>query len=95
MLKAEGRLKLEVDAYLKSIDAFFWKPVVTAYSARAVDYVGCYKGRFFCIETKAGKNKATPMQQDFIRRVEASGGWACVAYDVETVRAMIADIEES
>jgi hypothetical protein len=81
----EGKLKKEVDEYLTSIGAFFWKPVVTAYSVRGVDYVGCYKGRFFAIETKVKPRKPTGTQLMFLAKIAEAGGYPCIAYKVEDV----------
>jgi hypothetical protein len=85
----EGKLKKEVDEYLTSIGAFFWKPVVTAYSVRGVDYVGCYKGRFFAIETKVKPRKPTGTQIAFLVNIYKAGGIAIVAYDLAEVQIML------
>lgn len=42
-------------------------------------------GRFVSIEVKRRGAKATPEQEDFIRRVEEAGGMAFVAYSLEDV----------
>lgn len=91
----EGKLKKEVDEYLTSIGAFFWKPVVTAYSVRGVDYVGCYKGRFFAIETKVKPRKPTQPQLMFMERVREAGGFTCTAYELADVQVMITDLDLS
>ena len=88
----EGKLKKEVDEYLTSIGAFFWKPVITIHSVRGVDYVGCYKGRFFAIETKVKPRKPTGTQIMFMERVREVDGFACVAYELNDVKDMISDI---
>ena len=79
----EGKVKEEIDEYLNSIGAFFRKPVVTGYGPRLVDYIGCYKGRFFAIEAKKPGGKPTAQQAIFLREVYKAGGIAIVATYVE------------
>ena len=40
------------------------------------DIVGCYKGRFFGIECKAGKNKPTALQQKNLDDIASTEGIA-------------------
>jgi hypothetical protein len=42
------------------------------------DIVGCYEGRFFGIECKAGKNKPTPLQLKNLLLIQSAGGIAAV-----------------
>jgi penicillin-binding protein-related factor A (putative recombinase) len=42
------------------------------------DIVGCYKGKFFAIECKAGTNKPTPLQELNLYQIEKNGGIALV-----------------
>jgi hypothetical protein len=82
----EGKVKEEIDKYLKGIDGmFFRKPVVTAYGPRLIDYICCYKGRFIVIEAKKPGSKPTAQQIQLLVDVYNAGGIAIVADCVEDV----------
>lgn len=71
----EVKVKKKVVAILKELRAYYFYPVTGGYGASGVpDIVGCYKGKFFAIECKAGKNKPTPLQQKNIDAIAAQGG---------------------
>lgn len=71
----EVRVKRKVVAQLKSLGAYFFYPVTGGYGGSGVpDIVGCYRGKFFAIECKAGKNKPTALQQKNIDAIAAQGG---------------------
>lgn len=54
-------------------------PATGGYGKSGVpDIVGCYKGRFFGIECKAGKGKVTALQQKNLDEIYASKGIALV-----------------
>ena len=75
----EKRVKQAVVKQLKELGAYYFYPVTGGYGASGVpDIVGCYYGRFFCIECKAGKNKPTPLQQKNLDQVKAMNGIAAV-----------------
>ena len=64
-----------VTRQLKALGAYYFYPVTGGYGASGVpDIVGCFKGKFFAIECKAGKNKPTPLQQKNIDTIAAQGG---------------------
>jgi len=42
------------------------------------DIIGCYEGKFFGIECKAGKNKPTPLQEKNLSDIKNSGGISLV-----------------
>lgn len=70
----EGQVKAKVKAYLKSIGAYYNMPVPNGLGAPSLDFVGCYRGRFFAIETKAGSKGPTPRQEATMRSMEDAGG---------------------
>lgn len=75
----EVKVKKCVVAQLKLLGAYYFYPVVGGYGGSGVpDIVGCYKGKFFAIECKAGRNKPTPLQQKNIDAITAQGGAAIV-----------------
>lgn len=49
------------------------------------DIIGCYKGRYFAIEAKVGKNKPTPAQETFLQAVREAGGIAFVAWSLDDI----------
>lgn len=75
----EVKVKRKVVATLKELKAYYFYPVTGGYGGSGVpDIVGCYKGRFFGIECKAGKNKATALQQKNLDQIRDCGGIAMV-----------------
>ena len=71
----EGRVKAKVVKQLKALGAYYFYPVTSGYGGSGVpDIVGCYRGCFFAIECKAGKNKPTPLQAKNIDSIAAAGG---------------------
>lgn len=54
-------------------------PATGGYGKSGVpDIVGCYEGRFFGIECKAGKGKVTALQQKNLNEIDANKGIALV-----------------
>jgi len=79
MITPEKKVKNEVVKVLKTFGAYYFYPVTGGYGASGVpDIVGCYKGRFFAIECKAGKGTTTALQERNIAQIVAQGGLAIV-----------------
>jgi hypothetical protein len=75
----EAKVKKKVVQQLKLLDAYYFYPVTGGYGRSGVpDIVGCYKGKFFGIECKAGNNKPTPLQELNLEEIRKSGGIALV-----------------
>ena len=89
MKTTEAKLKDDVRLYLTKIGAYWFMPVQTGYGQSTVDFLVCYKGRFYGIETKVRGRAPTPRQLQKIREIVAAGGEAFVAYDVEQVKAQL------
>ena len=71
----EVKVKRVVVAQLKELGAYYFYPVTGGYGASGVpDIVGCYQGKFFAIECKAGSNKPTALQQRNIDAIAAQSG---------------------
>ena len=71
----EAKVKKQVTRQLDAMGAYYFYPVTGGYGKSGVpDIVGCYKGLFFGIECKAGKNKPTPLQEKNLREIRAAGG---------------------
>tara|TARA_X000001388_G_C2166893_1_gene98314 strand:- start:72 stop:497 length:426 start_codon:yes stop_codon:yes gene_type:complete len=75
----ESKVKRAVTKHLKNMGAYYFYPVTGGYGKSGVpDIVGCYKGRFFGLECKAGSNKPTALQQKSLRDIAESGGISSV-----------------
>ena len=75
MKTPEGRVKDKVRKVLSAYPSM-WKhwPVSMGMGRKTVDFLGCYRGRFFAIETKAPGKKPTLLQTAELQRVgEAMG----------------------
>jgi hypothetical protein len=71
----EGKVKRAVSALLKKYpDLYYEMPVPGGYGKSGLDYFGCYRGKFFSIETKAPGNKPTARQDQTIKLIEAANG---------------------
>jgi hypothetical protein len=88
----ESKVKKKVVQQLKLLDAYYFYPVTGGYGRSGVpDIVGCYKGKFFAIECKAGTNKPTPLQTLNIEQIILTGGIALVINEenVDTVYSIL------
>jgi|TARA_R110002051_G_scaffold323339_1_gene416622 hypothetical protein len=75
----EAKVKKQVVERLKTLGAYYFSPVTGGYGKSGVpDIIGCYKGRFFGIECKAGKNKPTRLQEKNLTAIKANGGISIV-----------------
>ena len=73
----EAKVKKVVVNQLRNLGAYYFYPVTGGYGRSGVpDIVGCYKGKFFGIECKAGKNTPTPLQQINLDDIEKQNGIA-------------------
>ena len=84
----EGKVKKKIVAYLKEIGAYYFFPATGGYGKSGVpDIVGCYKGKFFGIEVKAGKNTATELQKMQLKLISEAGGIATVTNE-DTIHSL-------
>jgi hypothetical protein len=92
----EGKVKAKVIRHLKKIGAYYTYPNTHGYgSSGAPDIIGCYRGRFFGIECKAGKNKPTALQEINLAAIDDAGGIAIVINEknVDEVVTLIAKVQ--
>ena len=92
----EAKVKAKVVAILKAYEAYYFYPVTGGYGASGVpDIVGCYRGRFFAIECKAGKNIPTALQERNLAQIKKCGGYALVINEdnIELVANMLDEID--
>ena len=75
----EAKVKKKAVQILKQHGAYYFYPVTGGYGGSGVpDIVGCYQGKFFGFECKAGKNTPTPLQEKNLRDIKKMGGIAVV-----------------
>ena len=92
----EKKVKQRVVAQLKELGAYYFYPVTGGYGASGVpDIVGCYMGKFFAIECKAGKGKTTALQEKNIAQIITQGGLAIVVNEgnIPDVDKLMIEIE--
>lgn len=56
------------------------------------DIIICHNGRFYAIELKVGRNKATKLQEHTLKSIRGAGGITGVCYSVEDVQAVLENI---
>jgi hypothetical protein len=74
MSTPEGIVKIAVRKILVTYGAYYHSPVQNGMGSPSLDFVGCYFGRYYAIETKAPGKKPTPRQEFTIQGIRASGG---------------------
>ncbi len=88
----EKRVKEKVVKVLKEMGAYYFYPFTGGYGRSGVpDIIGCYKGRFFGIECKAGKNKTTALQDREISLIHNAEGvaWVVNEENIGSVREVL------
>lgn len=73
----EGKVKAKITEFLRSKAPYVWyfMPQGTVMGRAGIpDYVGCYDGRLFGIEAKAGNGKQTALQKHEATRIREAGG---------------------
>jgi len=70
----EGRIKEQVKDLLKAYEAYWHCPVQNGMGAPSLDFVGCSKGRYFTVETKAEGKGMTPRQELTATAIKKAGG---------------------
>tara|TARA_B110000503_G_C7061329_1_gene376800 strand:- start:219 stop:518 length:300 start_codon:yes stop_codon:yes gene_type:complete len=79
VMTPEAKVKKVVVKQLKELGAYYFFPATGGYGKSGVpDIVGCYKGMFFGIECKAGKNTPTALQEKNLRDIRAASGFDLV-----------------
>jgi hypothetical protein len=69
----EGKVKKQVKGLLEDHGAYQHWPVQAGYGAPTLDCVGCHRGAFFAIETKAPGQHLTPRQEFTKAQMELAG----------------------
>ena len=89
----EGRVKKRVKYVLAEADRMLGRvysnwPVPAGYGKPMLDCVGCFKGRFFAIETKAPGKKPTPLQRLTAEQMGAAGATVFIIEDEQGVEEL-------
>lgn len=88
MSTPEGKVKDKVKKVLEMFEVYWHCPVQNGLGAPSLDFVCCYSGRYFAIETKADGKKPTPRQEITIGRIEKAGGKVFVIDGVEGCKVL-------
>jgi hypothetical protein len=94
----EGKVKQMIKRHLKEYGVWYDMPVPGGYGKPTLDFLCCYKGRFFAIEAKAEGKKPTPRQHRTMVEIVTAGGMAFVVdseYRMQEVLAWMKLIGES
>ncbi len=78
----EERVKKHVKRLLTKHNAHYFMPVQSGYGSASLDFLGCHKGRFLAVETKAPGKHMTPRQELIKDEIEAAGGTVFVVGEV-------------
>lgn len=77
MTTPEGKTKKRLREIIDGYDGMYtYWPVPTGYGKKTVDVIGCWRGHFFVVETKADEKKPTLLQWQTINDVEYAMGKA-------------------
>lgn len=93
----EGNLKYKIKEFLSSLgpDCFWFMPMMMGYGKKGIpDFVGCFKGFWFSIESKVKGGKEKPWQKQRAEEITAAGGLHIVADDLLDVQQMISVLKE-
>lgn len=71
----EAKVKKQVRKLLDELGAYYSMPMGTGWGNSGVpDFLICAGGRFIGVETKAGNNKPTALQEANMAKIRAAGG---------------------
>jgi len=71
----EGLVKAAVKSVLDPLKPVLWyyMPVQSGYGRRVLDFVGCWRGQMFAVETKAPGGHLTKYQELTVTEMEMAG----------------------
>lgn len=71
----EGNVKDDVKFVLGIYGAWYWMAVKMIFGKSGLpDFIGCYRGLFFAVETKAKNGKPTALQTIVLTAIAKAGG---------------------
>ena len=87
----EKTIKAAVKARLKKIGAYAHWPVMMGLGEVCLDCHGCFRGKYFGIETKAPGKKPTKLQEITAERIRKAGGLVFIVDSVEQANELFSD----
>ena len=93
----EGKVKDEVKKVLKEFNVWYFCPMQNGFGVVGIpDFICCFDGKFFAIETKAPSkiNNTTPNQDRVIKEIKDHGGYVIVVDDAKLVRAFLQGVKD-
>ena len=80
----EGHVKAKVRKLLREYTGIYvFMPVPGGFGQTTLDFLGCYRGMFFAIETKAPKKKPTLRQVTMLQDIDRAMGRTFVIAGVD------------
>lgn len=67
----EGQVKRAIKKFLEQMGAWYHMSVMNGMGKPTLDFICCYRGRFFAIEAKRPGGKVTVRQEQTINEIEA------------------------
>lgn len=78
----ESSVKKKVKTLLDEHQWYWWMPAANGFGQTGIsDFNALKNGAFMVVETKFGKNKATPMQVAFLNSIRSCDGFAFLVTD--------------
>lgn len=87
----EGKVKAAVKKFLKVHGVWYFMPIGGPFTTHGIpDFICCWNGRFFAIETKAPgrREQTTPNQDRRIAEIHQAGGAVVVIDDVSQIASL-------
>lgn len=84
----EGKVKKAVDEVLTRFGVLYYKPVVTGFGKRQLDYICCVRGLYLVIETKAPGEVPTGRQRELCLDAYAAGGKVFIISNAEGITSL-------
>ena len=79
-MQPETLFKEKVQEFLKSLP-YCWTLKTNERSVRGIpDILICLRGQFIALELKVGENVADPLQQFYLDKIKAAGGFSLVVW---------------
>lgn len=84
----------KITKYLESKGAYVAK-VIVGNKKGIPDILACYKGKFIAVEVKTPRtiNNTSKLQDYNLKKINDSGGYALVAWSIETVTELLEHID--
>lgn len=79
----EGKVKAQVKKVLDKHGVYYHMPVQNGMGAPTLDFIGCSRGRYYAVETKAPGKKPTERQEVTMGKIRASGGVCFVVSNMD------------